>query len=114
MAVRRRRLITGLVAVQLLDGAFDCVPTSWIKNSLDHFGLPEEIRFVLAAMKGASAVGLLLGTRRAPLGRLTALALIGYFLSALGFHARAKDPFVNHLPAVVMLGWSVMALRCYE
>jgi hypothetical protein len=114
VTAQRRRLILGLVTVLLLDAVFDCLPTKWIKNSLEHFGLPVEVRFSLAAIKGASAAGLVIGTRRPTLGRITAVALIGYFLAALGFHARARDPLTHHLPAAAMLGWSGMVLRAFD
>jgi hypothetical protein len=55
-------------------------------------------------------VGVRPGWRWPALGRLTATAVVAYFLTALGFHVRAKDPVRNYLPAVGMLAWAAGVL----
>src|SRR5213595_3353436 len=109
-----RRLVWGLVAVQLGDAAFNAVPTQWLKEDLEHLGVPEDLRLVFPVIKTASAVGLAAGLRWPRLGRLTALALVGYFLAAMGFHARAKDPPHRYVPAAGMLVWSIEAFRAFD
>src|SRR5438093_1384155 len=87
--LRPRERVVALAGVQLADAAFNAVPTQWLRDDLDHLGVPENLRAVFPVVKSASAVGLLGGLRWPRLGRLTANALIVYFLLALGFHDRA-------------------------
>jgi hypothetical protein len=114
MPSRRQRQVLGLVAVQFGDAAFNAVPTQWLKDDLDHLGVPEDVRFIFPVIKSASAVGLLAGMRWPRLGRLTAAALVAYFVVAMGFHARAKDPPRKYAPAAGMLGWSIAAFRAFR
>jgi hypothetical protein len=94
--------------VQLADAAFNAVPTQWLRDDFDHLGVPENLRVVFPVVKSASAVGLLGGLKWPRLGRLTANALIVYFLLALGFHVRAKDRAARFAPAAGMLGWAIL------
>src|SRR5947207_9539301 len=89
MRLQPRQQVLGLVAVQSADAAFNAIPTQWLRDDLDHLGVPEGLRFVFPLIKSASALGLLGGFRWPRLGRVTATALIVYFLAAMGFHARA-------------------------
>ena len=111
---RQRWLIKRLVAVQVGDALFNAVPSQWLKDDFDHLGIPEDMRPLFPAVKGASAVGLYLGLRRPAVGRLTAAALILYFVLALGAHARVKDPMLKALPAAGMLAFSVVAFRAFS
>src|SRR5437588_10769067 len=113
MLTDRRRIVKALVAVQLGDAVFNAIPTQWLRDDLDHLGIPEDLRFVFPIVKSASAAGLLAGWKWPAVGRLTARALIAYFILAMGFHARAKDPPLQFVPAAAMLGWSIAALRAY-
>jgi hypothetical protein len=112
--VRRGRLVLGLAAVQLADAAFNAVADEWVKDDLDHLGFPKDLRAIFPIIKTASSVGLLIGLRRPRLGRTTAVALVAYFLIALGFHVRAKDRLVQYVPAAAMLGWSALVLRSFR
>ena len=109
-----KRRVLGLVAVQLADAVFNAVPNQWVRDDLDHLGFPRDLRVVFPVIKSASATGLLAGLRQPRLGRLTAAALVAYFIAAMGFHARAGDSLLRYLPAAGMLTWSVMAFRAYE
>lgn len=102
------------MVVQVGDAIFNAVPSQWLKDDLDHLGIPEEMRLLFPVVKSASAVGLYLGLRRPALGRLTAAALIVYFVLALGAHARVKDPALKAIPAAGMLAWSVVAFRAFS
>ncbi len=104
----------GLAAVQLADAAFNAVPNEWVKDDLDHLGFPEDLRFVFPVIKGASAVGLIAGLRWPRLGRLTGTALVGYFVAAMGFHARARDGVLRYVPAAAMLVWSARTAGSYR
>ena len=108
-----KRRVLGLVAVQTADAVFNAVPNQWVRDDLDHLGFPQGLRMVLPVVKSASATGLLAGLRRPRLGRLTAGALVAYFIAAMGFHARARDTLLRYLPAAGMLAWSAMAFRAY-
>jgi hypothetical protein len=112
LAAKRR--VLGLVAVQMADAVFNAVPNQWVRDDLDHLGFPQGLRLVFPVVKSASATGLLVGLRRPRLGRLTAAALVAYFVAAMGFHVRARDTLLRYLPAAGMLAWSVMALRAYQ
>ena len=113
MLTDRRRIVKGLVAVQLGDAVFNAIPTQWLRDDLDHLGIPQDLRFVFPIVKGAAAAGLLAGLKWPALGRVTAQALVAYFVVAMGFHARVKDPPLKFVPAAAMLGWSIAAVRAY-
>ena len=111
---RQRWLVTRLVAVQVGDAAFNAFPTQWLKDDLDHLGIPEDMRLLFPVVKSASAMGLYLGLRRPGLGRLTAAALVVYFLLALGAHARVNDPPLKAVPAAGMLAWSILVFHAFS
>jgi hypothetical protein len=111
--VDRRRLVTWLAAVQIGDAVFNAIPTQWLRDDLDHLGIPQDLRAAFPVIKGASAAGLLAGLKWPALGRLTERAMVAYFLLAMAFHARAKDEPLKFLPAIGMLGWSAAAWRAY-
>jgi DoxX-like family len=102
-----------LVAVQLADAVFNAIPTQFLRDDLDRLGVPPDLRVVFPVIKTASAAGLLVGLKSPAVGRVTAAALIAYFVAAIGFHARAKDGPLRFVPAAAMLGWSMVALRSY-
>lgn len=114
MTVGSKRIIVGLVAVQVADGIFNAIPTQWLREDLDHLGFPWRLRHVFPVIKVASAAGLLGGLRWPRLGRITSGALIVYFMLGTGFHLRAKDGPLRWWPAAAMFGWSALALRTYQ
>jgi hypothetical protein len=114
MALEPKRLVLGLVTVQLADAVFNALPIQWVKDDLDRLGVPEEMRFVFPLIKGGSAVGLLAGMRWRSVGRLTAVALIAYFVAAMGAHARARDALWRYAPAAGMLVWSALSIGAYR
>ena len=114
MPLGSKRIIFGLVSVQVADGLFNMFPTQWLKEDLEHLGFPWRFRLVFPMVKAASVAGLLGGLRWPRLGRITAQALVAYFVLAIGFHVRAKDGLLRWSPAAAMLGWSALAVRAYE
>jgi DoxX-like family len=108
-----RRVVLGLAGFQAADALACAVPNRWIRDDLDRIGFPVRWRPALPAVKGASAAGLVAGLRWPWLGRLTARALVTYFLVALGWHVRIGDRPLRSAPAAVMLGWSLSAGRRY-
>jgi hypothetical protein len=121
------RIVIGLIGAQAANAAFDAVAVypiakstswgnwakQWGKEDLDRLGFPERFRFVFPIIKGSSALGLLLGLRRPRLGRLTATAVVAYFIAAVAYHAKAKDSLSKYVPAVAMLIWSTTARRSF-
>ena len=107
-------MVLALVGVQVCDALFNVIPSRWIEADLEHLRVPQRSRYLFGSVKAASAVGLLEGLRRPALGRLTARLLVVYFAFAIGAHARIKDRPVRYAPAVAMLGWSILAVRCYS
>jgi len=113
MLVDGRRVVAGLIAVQLGDAVFNTIPTQWLTDDLDHLGIPQDLRVVFPIVKSASALGLLAGLKWPGLGRVTSRAMVLYFILAMGAHARVKDPAWRFVPAAAMLGWSIAAVRTY-
>ncbi|MGH9098142.1 MAG: DoxX family protein [Acidimicrobiales bacterium] len=122
---RHQRLVVSLICTLAANAAFDVVALypiaestkwgalakEWTTGDLDRLGFPQRFRFVFPIIKTSSVAGLLVGLRWRRLGRLTAAAVFAYFIAALGFHVRAKDPALIYVPAVGMLIWSYGAFR---
>ena len=114
MRVRPERLLVGLIGVQVADAVVCAVPNGVVRQDLDRMRVPDEVRKAIPVIKAASAAGLLAGLWRPRLGRLTAAALVAYFVAALGAHARVRDPAWRYVAAVGMLGWAARAERAYR
>ena len=99
---KRQRVLT-LVALQSGDALFNTFPTQWLTDDLDRMRIPQPVRTAIPIIKASSAVGLLAGLRWPRLGRLTAGAMVAYFLCALGAHARVRDPAWRSAAAAGML-----------
>ena len=93
----------GLAAFQAVDAVACAAQVAPIKKSLDEVGCPDNVRRILPAVKGASAIGLLSATRFPGLARLTTAMLTLYFALAVGAHVRVRDRAVNALPAAAFL-----------
>ena len=50
-------------------------------------------------------------TSTTPVSHGANIALTPYFLAAIGLHVRSKDAAIRYVPAVALLGVSVMAVR---
>ncbi len=108
------RRIAAFAAFQAGD-AIACAKLEYIRKDLERIDCPPRVRRLLPFIKAASAAGLLLGRRWPRLGRLTAAALSAYFVCAVGFHIRARDPAWRAVPAVSLLALSVaVAVRGYR
>jgi hypothetical protein len=112
--IEPKRLLVGLIAFQVLDALVNAIPNRWIKADLERLKIPVGFRLLFAVIKGTSAGGLLVGLKAPAFGRLTSRALVAYFVVAIGAHARAKDRPWRYGPAVMMLGWSALAVRRYR
>lgn len=102
-ALTSPRTYAGLAAFQAADAVACAIPVAPIAKALDGLGVPQQIRWILPAVKGASAVGLLSVTRFPALARLTTLMLTVYFMLAVGAHLRVRDDVVNVVPAASFL-----------
>jgi hypothetical protein len=109
-----RRATQRLALVLAGDAVFDATATRWVEEDLTRLGVPPAAIRVIIPAKSAAAVGLLLGLRRRPLGLLTSACLVGYFVLAVGAHARAKDEAWRWLAAIGMLGWCWRTLRSFQ
>ena len=103
MLLGKRQRVLALVAVQTGDAVFNTFPTQWLQDDLDRLRLSPPVRTAIPIIKASSAVGLLAGLRWPRLGRLTAGAIVAYFLCALGAHARVRDPAWRYAAAAGML-----------
>jgi hypothetical protein len=102
MHSRLRTLATALVAVQIADALAGATPQMSTAARLDHLGFPHALRPLLPTIKVSTAVGLLVGLRWAPVGTVTAAALVAFYSSAIGFHRLAGDHPVAALPAATV------------
>jgi hypothetical protein len=124
---RRHGILVGLAGALLADGVFNAVALydlaqstswgrwskEWAKDDLDRLRFPEGLRFLFPIIKFASVLGLAIGVHRRQMGRLTSAALVLYFVLAVAFHARAKDPISKYPAALVMLVWSCAVWRLF-
>lgn len=92
-----------LITFQLADTVVTAIPLPQIRESLDRVQCPERLRPVLPVVKAAAAAGLVVGLWQAWVGFVTCVALVLYFVAAIGFHVRARDRLVHTVPAAVML-----------
>ena len=97
------KIYTGLAVFHAVDAIACAAQVPPIKKSLDSVGCPDNVRRVLPAVKGATAIGLLSAKWFPRLARLTTAMLTLYFALAVGAHVRARDKAVNALPAAALL-----------
>lgn len=74
-----------------------------IMESMDRMKVPVGLIPALPLLKMAGATGIVLGLWSKPLGIAAAIGLVLYFVGAVFFHLRAKDPVKETTPAVLML-----------
>jgi hypothetical protein len=106
-------LVLGLAGSLVLSVLYDVIPNRWFEEEFTHLRLPAWFRFLFIGSKSTAVAGLLVGFRSPKLGRLTARALIAYFVLALGAHLRAGDKAVRFVPALAMLAWTVTAVGTF-
>ena len=109
---KSQREVLALAAFQAGDAVACAIPNPFITWALDNVDCPAGLRRALPVVKVAAAAGLLVGLRQPRLGRLTCRALQGYFVAALGLHARsipkhgAPVAALHAVPAAFMLAAS--------
>lgn len=80
-----------LAIIQLADAAFCLRPLPFVRDCLTGVGFPGRYWWILTPLKLAAAAGLLAGLVVPYLAAMTTLALVAYFLVAIGTHIRARD-----------------------
>ncbi|WP_433157600.1 DoxX family protein [Kribbella sp. CA-247076] len=80
-----------LAFVQFGDAVLCYKPVAFVRNCLTNVRFPQRFWPVLTPLKLAAAAGLIIGIWVTWLAVLTAAALVGYFLVAIGAHLRARD-----------------------
>ncbi|MBM6405388.1 DoxX family protein [Phycicoccus sp. CSK15P-2] len=82
-----------------------------VVENLSKAGVTDGMYRPLAAAEAAGAVGLVLGIWVPWLGVLAAAGVVLYFLGAVGFHVRAKDPGFGPAAFLGALGAAALVLR---
>ncbi|WP_100489848.1 DoxX family protein [Mycobacteroides abscessus] len=100
---QQARILTLLATFQAIDAALCVQPIDYVTKCLDTVRFPQQGRWVFPVVKGASAAGLLLGTRVPALAKLTLVMLTFYFSLAVGAHVKARDLSFNALAASSLL-----------
>jgi hypothetical protein len=86
----------------VLSSVGDVMRQPRIIESMDRLQVPVPLRPLLPILKLLGVAGLILGIWNKPLGTFTALCLFGYYVGAVRFHRRAKDPMQETFPALVI------------
>jgi hypothetical protein len=107
------RVVFGLAGSLVLSILYDSVPNQWFEAEFEHLRLPRWFRPLFVLAKTSAVTGLLIGLRSSRLGRLTAHALVAYFVLAIAAHICVRDEPVRYVPAVAMLLWSLLANRTF-
>lgn len=101
-----------LAAFQAGDAVACALPVPYIAKALETLEVPLNVRWLLAAVKVASVIGLLSVTRVPALARLTTAMLTLYFVLAVGAHIRVRDRVVNTIPAASFLAtYALLTLK---
>ncbi len=80
-----------LAVIQVADGALCLRPVRFIAECLRDVGWPRRYWWLMSPVKFAAAAGLTVGIWVPYLGVLTCAALVGYFVTAIAMHVRARD-----------------------
>jgi hypothetical protein len=107
---RPRQLAVALAGFQVLDVIGNAIPRQFVKQHLDHLGVPEYLRPMLPVIKLSSSAGLVVGLRLPRLGALTSAALIAYYVAAARFHVLSGDHPVLAAPAAGLCGVAAVLL----
>lgn len=105
--------VVALALFQVVDGIACAIPLGFLAAAFDRVQCSARVRRAIPVVKLASAAGLLVGLWWAPLGVVTGIALVAYFVVAIAFHARAGDTVANSLAAVAMLVVTAAVTTCF-
>jgi len=80
-----------LAMIQLVDGVLSWRPVAFVAKCFDDVHFPREWWWIFTPIKFAATAGLLAGIWIPYLGAVTCVALVLYFLVAIGMHIAARD-----------------------
>ncbi|MFF2372179.1 DoxX family protein [Agromyces sp. NPDC058110] len=80
-----------LALIQLADALLCVRPVPFIARCFDDVRFPRRLWWIMPPIKFAAAAGLVAGIWIPYLGLVTCLALVTYFVVAIGMHIRARD-----------------------
>ena len=80
-----------LAMIQLVDGVISYRPVAFVAKCFEDVRFPREWWWIFTPIKFAAAAGLVAGIWIPYLGAVTTIALVLYFLVAIGMHVRARD-----------------------
>jgi hypothetical protein len=83
--------LAALAAVQVVDAALCWKPVEFVRTCLTNVGYPRRFWPLLTPVKLSAAAGLVIGIWVPWLAALTSMALVGYFVVAIGAHLKARD-----------------------
>jgi DoxX-like family len=97
-------VLTGFMALVCVGSSIaDWKKDPRIVESMVRMNVPTSVQPALPLFKMAGAAGIVLGLWTKPLGIAASIGLVLYFIGALYFHLRAKDPIKDTGPAALML-----------
>ena len=80
-----------LAAISAVDGLLCIKPAAFIAACFEDVRWPRRLWWLMPPVKFAAAAGLVAGIWIPYLGTVTSLALVAYFVMAIGAHVRARD-----------------------
>ncbi len=91
-----------VAALMSVTGATKLLDTSTARRNAEHLGVGPVRNVAIGIAEISAAAGLILGAFFfAPLGVVTAVAVIALMIGAVRYHVRARDPLSAALPALV-------------
>ncbi|MET0693009.1 MAG: DoxX family protein [Propionibacteriaceae bacterium] len=102
-----------LAFIQLVDAVLCFKPVPFVRQCLDDVHCPPRVRRLLTPLKLAAALGLLAGLVVPFLGMVTCLALVAYFLIAVGLHLRFRDLRLNFVNATGLAVGCAAVTACF-
>lgn len=83
--------VIALAVIQLVDGLLCLKPASFIARCFTDVNWPRRYWWVMSPIKFAATAGMVAGLWVPYLATLTCVALVAYFLVAIGMHVVARD-----------------------
>jgi hypothetical protein len=80
-----------LALIQVVDAAISHRPVAFVARCFEDVGFPRRWWWIFTPIKLASAAGLIAGLWIPYLGAITCVALVVYFVVAIGMHVAARD-----------------------
>lgn len=84
-------LVVVLALVQAVDGVLCLKPVAFVAKCFEDVGLPRRLWWLTPPIKFAATAGLIAGIWIPYLGAVTSVALVAYFVVAIGMHSLARD-----------------------